>query len=510
MKKTLVFVTLLALMNTQCVSIKTDHKNTATPRFPTSTTDFFSGIDQLTEEFKNPNIFNAETCFNYIDERTTTLLNLPTEYFYPKNASEKAMMREKGPQYLQKIFNLRVTIREHLKKFVRDNTMTSKCLNALRESFQFIRYSEDFLIEWMVQEKMYSKDSPAILTNQFPYTLASPQYKNFKLEAGDIMIVRGKSYISAMIARIGDEESNFSHLAIVSKDAKGELYITEALIQYGAVQKKLSDWVKDQDARVALYRHPDRQLAERAARKIHDHVAGLKAAGKPIKYDFAMDDEDSSTFFCSEVGKVAYSLASNKKVILPYYRTQTTKFAQTNFFEDMGIKKGSMFAPSDMEMDPRFELVAEYRFLGLLKQVRLQDSVLQSMYSWMSHKNYDFHDDLVVKGKAMLGKIFRMFGLLADKFPTYMPPKTLETIMKYETVATALEKNIYSIDAEHVKNHGYSLGFKDMLKIHEDFRYKDCISELSNRDVYQKEGNGERVTSQFHWIYSDRKTKDCR
>src|SRR5690606_18022859 len=128
-----------------------------------------------------------------------------------------------------------------------------------------------------------------------------------KLQSGDVLLIRGSSHVSAMIARIGDEEGNFSHLAIVGEDSKGELHIVESLIQYGTVVTPLEKWRRlEKVSRVALYRMPDTEMARKAARFMYDKAQAALDAGKGIRYDFYMDDDDYGDLFCSEVVRYAF------------------------------------------------------------------------------------------------------------------------------------------------------------------------------------------------------------
>ena len=48
-------------------------------------------------------------------------------------------------------------------------------------------------------------------------------------------MMRGMHHNSAAIARIGDVDSQFSHLAIVHTDDGGKQWVVEALIEEGSV-----------------------------------------------------------------------------------------------------------------------------------------------------------------------------------------------------------------------------------------------------------------------------------
>lgn len=474
--------------------------------------DVVEGVKKILVDLDDPNTFNANTCSSYIGSLTDSVFSLPSDFFMPKNEQEAQYLRTEGPQLLKNMFSARLALRGSLQKFDKENSLNVTCVNAIREGLQYMRFAEEFLLEWLVQQKVYPNKKTIILANEAPYTMTNPQYEGFKLKAGDIMNIRGKSYVSAMIARIGDEEGNFSHLAVVGSDKKGNLYVVEALIQYGTIVTPLEKWRKAEDARVSLYRQKDEALAQKAARKIYDYAMTAISKKTTIRYDFAMDDSDYSSLFCSEVGKYAYDKASDGAFIIPKFRTQTTKFKGTDYLKDLGVHQDSLFAPFDMEVDPRFDLLAEYRYLPLIRQVRMQDAVLQSVYEWMTKDKYEYSFTFPVTGKAFVAKISRQFGFFSKDLPKYMPMNTLLTTLKFEAIATTLEKNIYEKEAAYFKTHGHSLTFKDMMAINDEYRRKDCELHrqfLDSANSPYGEGMRSGDKSKFHWFFNNKATS-CR
>lgn len=503
--KTVIVSLVGSLFISGCYSTPKVSKSTFTAsRSPASTQDLLDGSERILQDLQNQEVFNSDSCYSYIDSFTSSVFSLPSGHFFPKNQAEVTLLKAKGPQLLQNLFDARLRLHSKLKEFKSSGSLDDRCINAIREGGQYLRYAEDFVLEWLVEQKAVPGNPPRILETQFPHTVWNKKFSQFQLQAGDVMMVRGQSYVSAMIARIGDEEGNFSHLAIVASDAKGKLYAAESLIQKGLVITPLDEWRKMHDSRVALYRHPDTYLAQRASRVIYDHAMSFIKKGTTKRYDFTMNDADDSAFFCSEVIGWAYKQASEGRVILPEHRSQTTKFEKTQYFEDLGIKRGSLFAPFDIEVDTRFEFIAEYRYLPLLRQVRMQDAVLQSVYDWMIKKDYDFHAAPDLSVKAVMAKIVRQFGLAKDKLPTYMPYKTLLTTLKYEGVATVLEKNLYAKEAAFYREKGHSMTFKDLMAINEEFRRQDCQKQkefAEERSQISGEGIPEKPSSDFHWFF---------
>lgn len=481
-------------------------RNPQSIRKPTSAEDLIQGSSKILSDVKNPQIFNSSTCRNYIDNLTSSILKLPTTFFIPQNESERVRFAGESQRMIRSLYQTRVELHEKLIEFDSKGELTPSCTNSIREANQFLRFAEEYLMEWMADQNVFTSKAPQILTQLEPHTMVNPKFVGFTFKTGDVFLVRGKSYVSAMIARIGDEESNFSHLAVLGEDAKGKKYVVESLIQKGLIVTPLEKWLASEDARVALYRPKEvlGEIGQRAGRQIFDHAMKFIKNGTAVKYDFAMNDEDPTEFFCSEVVKYAYKLGSNGQVVLPKYRTTAEKFKGTDYFKDMGIKPGSLFSPSDIEVDPRFDFVAEYRYLPLLAQVRMQDSVLQSVYDWMIKERYEFYFSPLHSGKGIIAKLGRQFGLFAEQLPKHMPHDTLVTTLKYEVVATSLEKNLYEKAAAYKKKNGYSLSFFELMQINNEYKYADCIMEKESKDEdpFKREGyNPPKPGSKFHWFF---------
>ncbi|QDK38459.1 YiiX/YebB-like N1pC/P60 family cysteine hydrolase [Bdellovibrio sp. NC01] len=425
------------------------------------------GVQKVTKDLNDPKIFNVKTCPTYIDSVTEYLFRQPADHFVPKTPQDIQYFKNHGIEILKSIFAVRVRLHDVLDSFANSGELSKECVLKIREGIQYARFTEEYVLEWLMHEKVYSFTEAPILAGEEPFVLRNPKFSEVKLQAGDVMLIRGKSYVSAMIARIGDEEGNFSHAAIVAQDEKGALYVVEALIQYGVVVTPLEQWRKTQDARVALYRFRDPAIAIAAAKAAYPW--GLQH----LDYDFAMDDSDYSKAFCSEVVKYAYDKGSNGKVILPAYRSTVSKFKGGDYPKSLGVTSSTLFAPYDIEVDPRFEFVAEGKYYPLLRQVRMQDAVLQSVYGWMIDKNYTFYPNASITAQVYIGKFLRYLGFFKDQFPTYMPIETMKSVFMFEKVADPLEENLYKKEDEYYKAKNYLPSFLEMMQANDKYREQD-------------------------------------
>ncbi|MFX5344442.1 hypothetical protein ABTC63_21645, partial [Acinetobacter baumannii] len=85
-------------------------------------------------------------------------------------------------------------------------------------------------------------------------------------QPGDVILVRGQAHNSAAIARIGDVDSQFSHVGIVYQGDDGKLYKIQAMIEDGAVITPLGQALDHGLGRAVLFRYRDPKTAARAAK----------------------------------------------------------------------------------------------------------------------------------------------------------------------------------------------------------------------------------------------------
>ncbi|MBO9667495.1 MAG: hypothetical protein J7501_11870 [Bdellovibrio sp.] len=442
-----------------------------------------TGLDQVNRELNDPKIFNAQSCPGYINRVTDFLFAQPANHFIPQTEEDINDFKAHGVELVNQVFMIRVKLHDLLQQFAKEDMLGDACVLKMREGMQYARFTEEYLIDWLVQNKVVEYKDSLVLGGETPFLLRNTKFSEVNLQPGDVLLIRGKSYVSAMIARIGDEEGNFSHMAIVAEDDHGALFIVESLIQYGVVVTPLEQWRKTPDARVALFRQPDMALAHKAASI--SYAWGQKHA----EYDFAMDDNDYDKVFCAEVIRYAYDKASDGKLMVPLYRSHVTKFKGGAYPKSLGVTSDSLFAPYDIEVDPRFDLVAEWKYFPLLRQVRMQDSVFQSIYAWMPGLNYSFYPNWWITTQAYIGKSIRYLGFMSDEFPTYMPIQTMESVLQFETVSKALEANLQKIENDYYTAKGYLPSFQEMMIFNNDYRKADCL-------LYQ-----EGKSSEFHNIF---------
>lgn len=435
------------------------------------------GIDQIESNLKNP-----DKCVEFISDKLDKIDRLKSESFFPQTEKDVAELEEKGTDTLKKLFHIQLMVRKKQRELARQGRLSFECLQNIRRSTRYVRFMEDMLIEWLIERKKITNFSSDILSGEFPQLMKNVDKVDFQV--GDLFLIRGKSYVSGMIARIGDTELQFSHLAILGLNEKNEKVIIEALIPYGTKVSPFENWLKQKEARVVHFRFKDSEVADKAGKAAYELARSfIDKHGYNIPYDFKMSSLDADTVFCAELIENAFLSASSSKVLLPENKSMTTKFKSTSFLKNMGIESSEIFAPGDIEFDSRFDLLAEYRYLGkydqadsipLLRKIRMQDAIIQSIYNWTIIDNYQFVDSWRINAKTILAKIFRYLGFLKDRMPSHMPYSSLKTVIQFEDTSHILEAHLFPIEEKFYEQKRHSLHFQEMLKILKDFRNAEC------------------------------------
>lgn len=438
----------------------------------------------------------SDKCVEFISDILDRIDRLKSESFFPQTELESKELEDKGIETLDRLFQIQLMVRKKQKELSERKQLNYDCLQNIRRSTRYLRFMEDMLIEWLIERKKITRFDNQVLRGEFPQLMVNTELvpdKKIQFQAGDLFLIRGKSYVSGMIARIGDTELQFSHLAIIGLNDNNEKVVVEALIPYGTTITPFDVWMKQRETRAVLFRYRDAEVARKAAKSAFDLAnTYIKKFNHTIPYDFKMSSLDTDAIFCAELIENAFLSGSGSAVLLPENKTMTTKFKSTSFLKNMGIEASEIFAPGDIEFDSRFDLIAEYRFLGrfeetdslpILRKVRMQDAIIQSIYNWMIADGYQFVDSGKINMKTILGKLFRYLGFFKDQLPTHIPYSSLKTVIQFQDVGRLLEDYLFPIEESYYRKNKHSLHFQEMLKVLKDFRDSECEkpdSDLNN------------------------------
>lgn len=388
-----------------------------------------------------------------------------------------------APQLARVLFAMRLRLREQVADWHARGFLTLQGQRALRNALRIARYATDMLGELSIRYAQLAPGEKTLrgFTGPGLNTLVHPAYDtghDLDFRSGDVLLMRGMHHNSAAIARIGDIDSQFSHLAIVHTDAGGRHWVVEALIEEGSVINPLSETLSHGLGRCVLFRHKDADLAARAAARIHEVVRrSLAAGGKHIWYDFSMELAGEEELFCSKLVRKAYGLGSDGQTLLP---TFTTRFDMKNrdFVDRIGVTAKETFAPADIELEPDFDLVAEWQDYRVTSRLRLQDLLMDRLFLWMDEHGYRFREDLPIR---LIGVFGLLSGKLSDraktliaevvpKVPPNMRRSTIQAVAMLHKTAEPLLAELLALERRSIDRNARPLHARDIYAFLEEKR----------------------------------------
>ncbi len=224
-----------------------------------------------------------------------------------------------------------------------------------------------------------SRDALAELTflGSVPSSTPSAMVAGVRIHSGDIILSRGGVPMSALIARGNTFPGNFSHVALVHVDAEtGIPTVIESLIEQGGRLTTVGEFLSEKRLRLLLLRlHPEDRALQDDPLAPHKAASYIRSRVKDhhVPYDFSMDWNDASRFFCSEVVYHAYRAVG---IDLWTYKSQLSTPGLMRWLRDMGVRHFTTLIPSDLEYEPRLVPVAEWRNAAMLTQDRLDNVTL--------------------------------------------------------------------------------------------------------------------------------------
>ena len=382
-------------------------------------------------------------------------------------------IRAGAPEAIRMLFEVRNDVREEMGVYDSRGTLLPACIPVFRKGFRYLRGVEDFIgsIRALHGEEPIPENpnGPDFLPKGI--LVHGDVREPVGLQSGDILLSRGNANVSALIARMADEDTQFSHMAMVYIDhGTHEKFTIEAHIEFGSKIFPLRDWLKDQKLRTVIFRQKDPIRAAVAARYMFERVKSAQDAGRPIRYDFPFDMNDHREIFCSEVVRQGYSFASAGTFLVPAFPSKFT-MKNRDILDRLGITIEESFLPEDIEMDPRFQLIAEWRDFSRIGSAVRKDAIMDAIYRWMEADGYRFHPSRNHRIQARMGKVLRNLGFLRDKMPTYMKVRAIEMSLMIEELMEELEKMTDARASKHLAQTGVPFSF---------FQYSEELERLKS------------------------------
>jgi hypothetical protein len=378
-------------------------------------------------------------------------------------------LRRDAPRLVRRIFDCYLALRARIAEWAEQGLMTRPVQISLRNVFRAARYARDLVGEIGLGHPRLPKGQVTHAGFSGPdfYLLARSEHRRgaLDLRPGDVILQRGMAHNSAAIARIGDVDSQFSHIAMVARDRNGALVIVEALIEEGAIVAPVDKALDHGLGRAILFRHRDSALAERASEMIRDTVLGADGETHPrMLYDFSMELAGYYELYCAKLVRLAFSMASTGACRLPTFPTRLD-MKNRDFVGRIGVTATETFAPGDMELEPDFEIVAEWRDYRITSELRLKDMIMLKLFEWMETFDYRFRPSFRVRLVGMLGvlsarlpvSLQRLTSRFAGKVPPNMTASAVGAVAMLHWTAEELYATLRALEDRSINATGRQL-----------------------------------------------------
>ena len=385
-------------------------------------------------------------------------------------------------------WNLKHTTRARLINDHTSGKLDANCSKTYGDFYNKIRLYEDRVSNLGFRQGAHTTVSPYTPNNSQLYSTSTSGMHDLgkDLRSGDIILSRGNAFTSAAIAHLGESDQLFSHASLVYRDEKtNQLYTIEAHIEIGVVARPIQANIDEMNSRAAVFRFQDPQLAHHAAKLMFNRAREHSANGANINYDFAMDMSNGDSLFCSEVISYAFQKASRGQTKVPLFKSRLDR-RNIAFEHSIDIFQAESFLPGDLETDPRFELVAEWRDWKKVRDLHEKDAILRSMLSWMDHRHYRLDQSLNadVWLKKNVGYLLRRIPgadkMVEDKFPLNMNRNLIGVFTILDQTGEIIQNRLKGYVNQSLRHSGGVLPTEEsMMKFLERYREIDAKSSSS-------------------------------
>ncbi|MCM2278095.1 MAG: hypothetical protein NDJ89_08460 [Oligoflexia bacterium] len=431
--------------------------------------DFGAGLKQFLGYLDSERFTQAD-CAPFLNAVFDEIRSSKPEHF------EREKLVKDAPELVRDLFAVRLKLRKALGRMLAAGPVDESCVTAMRNGMRAARFIDEYLAE-----RINNAPNANSFTGGFPYVQINPEFGSadgaIPIKSGDVLLSRGWAFTSAAIARVGEIDGQFSHLAIAYVDEKtSKTYVVEAHIEVGVAVTTWEKYATDGKMRAVVFRHPDAALAHQAAKIAYDRAMSASATGKNIPYDFGMVLASDDEMFCSEVPYYGYHVASGGRIELPLFQSRMS-MKNRQFLDAIGVNVSTTFAPSDMEVDPRFELVGEWRNLGLATNGRMKDATLTKVFEWADERGYLLRNtpfEKLVRAASFRARRWPIFDRLLEKqFPLNMSKETLGVIFSLHSVVDPIVAELEKADKVRFAKTGFGMTFTEAGEFLELLRAND-------------------------------------
>ena len=162
------------------------------------------------------------------------------------------------------------------------------------------------------------------------------------------------------------------------------------------------------------------------------------------------------------------------------YPTFATRLEMKNkdFVKRIGVKATETFAQGDLELEPDFDIIAEWQDYRVTSNLRLKDIVMDKLFEWMEKDGYKFDETLKVRLISLLGRmasylshdVKEMIEHVVPVVPINMKRSAIAAIAMLHETAEPLFQELRSLEQDRTKNSSLPLHPREVRQILERIR----------------------------------------
>lgn len=396
------------------------------------------------------NVIQVEKAFSAIGKKKCPLslpLLIEVDQLKPPLSLKKVTvvqsfsLRDEGMKILSDLWKLRMKARQKFQLLSQKDAIDESCARDFQQTFEYLRRSEETLMMWLIENDSLERKLTNVFMAPFPYNLENAQFdKSFQV--GDIFLIRGDSWISSFIGGMGGVGTSFTHAAIIADDG-GTKVVLETAFPSGTEATKLKVWLQERQARIIHYRFNDPTVSAQAAQAILKKIQLYSKEHKSnIPYNFSFAPTDPVSWYCAEMISWAFSFVTEGKVQIPKYVASIAHLQKNKLFNDFEVKAKKVFLPTDIEIDPRFNLVQEFRYVGSLSSIQKHDAIMQILLGKISSNSEKDQVSLKIRAEAWLLKLKSLLLYDKEDLSFYISARALQAGIQMKEEVESLDKKI--------------------------------------------------------------------
>lgn len=420
---------------------------------------------------------NPQSCNNEFDK----LIN-----FYTKAPELLDLndVKNRGQEILDQSFEARLALHSML------DILPQECKVKLKDVYLKMRGTEDFVGVHFYPIPQISADT--IKYQEEPVPIYEPEAyqpyhvgkkidpaQKFEFKNGDIMITKGISFVSSTISELAAPKSLYSHIVFVHVDDNTkEVTTIESYVGKGVSIFPIDEALKNENARILVLRAKDSKLAAEAANYMYDKVIKLRGQKKIIPYDYELNFADNSKLSCEEVAYDSFKKVSDGKMIIPEIESEIL-LDDAKFLKRVGVKKGPMMVPTDMETDSRFEIVLDWTDYRVMRDSWRKDALLGEMFRWIDEYDYRIYENVtsiaskVIWSTRYIPGVWSMMAKLSGipkDFTKDVPSLTISTMASLKSIGGPLLAAAKKADEEYFQKNGRWMTSNELRVAIDDYR----------------------------------------